>query len=86
MKLAEIPNTKEPMALLEYASIHNYAIREYITFSEFPQIVFMFNICVERAKQEGCIEVILHEVKDHFNLMNDKHNWRLSIIGFALKN
>lgn len=71
----------------EYANKNNYKIIEYFTdeHSTYPNIIKMLNKCFDKAREEGCVEVCIHEIKSEYSFHDEERTWHVSVFGFIPK-
>lgn len=87
MKLADIADPLVPMAVATYANDHNYKVIDFRNQEDTttPNLISMLNKCILAAKEKGCVEFCLKEIRSRYGFMEDTHTWHISVIGFIPK-
>lgn len=83
LKFAEIPDPKEPMAVINYAREHNYAVREYMIEEEFPFFGKTVQKLLITLREKGCVEFCFKEIRQDYNISLDAIKWRAVVFGFT---
>lgn len=82
MKLANIEDPAQPGAIRKYAEMNRFKVIEIYDKQEIPIMQRMIQTCLKKAKERGCVEFCIKQLRDEYVIHSDQHLWHVSIYGF----
>lgn len=81
MKLADI---RDPRDVLIYARKHDYNVLELHAAEnmEIPDVLKIIYLCIDKAKEKGCVEFCFKKIQYRYNIPKDANIWRVELFGF----
>ena len=86
MKLADIEHPITPEALHHYKMMNKLGMMEVSVATNIPNVVEMVHKCINELKVKNCTEFAINKIEYHYYIMEDEHEWRISLLGFMRLN
>lgn len=84
MRIADIANPKDSDEIYKYARNRRLEVEQLGIEESLPvnDILPLLIKCIKEAKNRGCIEVCIKELRSQYNFATDMNCWRITILGF----
>lgn len=82
MKLADLDYPLTPEALHHFKMMNKYGMVEAGMKTNVPNILELIHCCLNELEIKNCVEFTFNKIAYHYKIMEDEHEWSVSLIGF----
>lgn len=82
MKLADLDYPLTPDALHHFKITKKYGMVEAGMKTNVPNILELIQCCLNDLRVKNCVEFAFNKIEYRYHIMEDEHEWTVSLIGF----